>query len=75
MKHWKRSLSLLLAGAMVLSLAACGKKGDEEVKGSAAPGGNDPASAVTYRMLYASEVETMNYLTTTTFEKIGRAHV
>ena len=70
MKHWKRSLSLLLAGAMVLSLAACGKKGDEEVKGSAAPGGNDPASAVTYRMLYASEVETMNYLTTTTFENL-----
>ena len=70
MKHWKRSLSLLLAGAMVLSIAACGKKGDEEVKGSAAPGGNDPASAVTYRMLYASEVETMNYLTTTTFENL-----
>lgn len=70
MKHWKRALSLLLASAMVLSLAACGKKDPDGPAASKAPGGAEPAASTTYRQLYASEVETMNYLTTTTFENL-----
>ena len=50
----KRTLALLLALAMALSLAACGDSNS-----------GDDGSAV-YRTLYSAEVETMNYLTTTT---------
>ncbi len=71
MKLTKRLTALSLAAALCLSLAACGGKKDPATE-SAAPGGNDPAPAQssTYRQLYASEVETMNYLTTTTFENL-----
>lgn len=69
MKHWKRSLSLLLASAMVLSLAACGKKdpAPEESKAAepAVSQGAAPSEAV-YRYLYSSEVQTFNYLYTGT---------
>ena len=72
MKHTKRLTALCLAGALCLGLAACGGKKDPDSTGSTAPGGNDPAPAQTstYRQLYSSEVETMNYLTTTTFENL-----
>ena len=75
MKHTKRLTALCLAGALVLGLSACGGKKDPDSVGSAAPGGNDPAPAQTstYRQLYSSEVETMNYLTTTTFENLRNA--
>lgn len=65
MKHWKRTLSLLLACVMVLSLAACGGK---EAAESAAPGGNDgdAAEEVVFRELYDMEVTTFNYLYTST---------
>ena len=71
MKLTKRLTALSLAAALTLGLAACGGKKDP-VTESAAPGGNDPAPAQTstYRQLYSSEVETMNYLTTTTFENL-----
>ena len=53
MKMKKRATALLLALAMVLALTACGDTG-----------GGGGGSAV-YRTLYSTEVETMNYLYTT----------
>ena len=50
----KRLLALLLAGAMVLSLASCGGSGNSS--------SGDGGSSV-YRTLYSSEVTTLNYLT------------
>ncbi len=64
MKNWKRLLSLMLCLVMVLALAACGGSKDD-----AQPTG-DPTVDVpgdgqsVYRELYASEVETFNYLKT-----------
>lgn len=71
----KRFLALLLALSMLLGLAACGS-GDGSPS-SAAPSGEPGQSAAVepsdasgepavYRKLYADELETMNYLTTTT---------
>lgn len=65
MKHWKRSLSLLLAGAMVLSLAACGKKDDKGSNPDDGPSG-PVADEVVFRELYDMEVTTLNYLVTST---------
>ncbi len=56
----KRLAALLLAGAMVLSATACGGSGQAPQEG----GNSDTADAVVYRTLYASEVTTLNYLTT-----------
>lgn len=56
MKLTKRLLALVLALVMVLSLAACGDTSSTD----------SDSDTVTYRTLYASEVDTMNYLYTTT---------
>ena len=66
MKRTTRWTALLLAGAMTLSLAACGG-GDTQSSGSPSGDGSSPAI---YRTLYSSEVETMNYLTTTTLNNL-----
>ena len=55
MKRTKRWLALLLAGAMTLSLAACGGGVD---------GGSADDGRSVFRRLYGSEVETLNYLYT-----------
>lgn len=65
MKLTKRLLALTLALVMAMSLAACGSK---DTGNSAAPGGESSApsgESAVYRTLYSSEVETMNYLVTT----------
>ena len=68
MNRMTRWTSLLLAGAMTLSLAACGGK---ENPGSSTPGsaGSSPSEIgyvenATYRQLYSSEVTSFNYLYT-----------
>ncbi len=66
MKRTTRWTALLLTGAMVLSLAACGGGGTQS---SGAPTGDGDGPAV-YRTLYSSEVETMNYLVTTTLNNL-----
>ena len=68
MKRSTRWTALLLAGAMSLSLAACGG-GDTQSSGAPA-GSGDGSSPAIYRTLYSSEVETMNYLTTTTLNNL-----
>ena len=76
MKMTKRLLSLVLALAMVMTLAACG--------GSSAPAKDDapaasqaPAAAVSgnavYRTLYASELTTLNYLITSQTNELSIA--
>ena len=68
MKRSTRWTALLLAGAMSLSLAACG---GGDIQSSGAPAGSgDGSSPAIYRTLYSSEVETMNYLTTTTLNNL-----
>ena len=67
MKMTKRLLSLVLAGVMLLSLAACGGKSDAPA--ATAPAATQaPAAPVSenavYRSLYSSEVTTLNYLVT-----------
>ena len=65
MKLTKRLLALTLALVMAMSLAACGSK---DTGNSAAPGGESSTpsgESAVYRTLYSSEVETMNYLVTT----------
>ena len=61
MKNARKVLALGLSGAMALSLAACGGAG-----AGAATGENAAGEPVIYRELYASEVETLNYLYTST---------
>lgn len=63
MKRMRHLLALLLTLAMVLSLAACTPA---QPGGTPAPGGNEPAEGTrtTFRKMYASEVETLNYLYT-----------
>ena len=71
MKLTKRLTALSLAAALTLGLAACGGQKDPDPTVSGEPGGVAPsAEGTTYRQLYSSEVETMNYLTTTTFENL-----
>ena len=72
----KRLLAAALALTMVLSLAACG--GSSAPAATQAPAANaapaETAAAVTenavYRTLYASEVTTLNYLTTGTTNEL-----
>lgn len=52
----------LLAGVMSLSLAACGSSSS----GSADSGSGENGEKVTFRTLYTGEVQTLNYLTTST---------
>ncbi len=59
-KSNKRWLALLLAGAMAAGVTACGGKDTGETTGS----GSGEAERSVYRTLYASEVTTLNYLTT-----------
>jgi len=67
----KRLTALSLAAALTLGLAACGGKQNPNPAASGDPGVVTPsAEGATYRQLYSSEVETMNYLTTTTFENL-----
>lgn len=77
MKQKKRLIALSLIMALMLGLAACSSKdpagnpppssgGDADNP----PSGGDEGSSVTYRMLYAGEVDTMNYLETTTFNNL-----
>lgn len=68
----KRILAFLLALAMVLSMAACGKKEDPPAPGgddtpdvvapATGPDGRTIAAEQVYRSLYSSEMTTMNYL-------------
>lgn len=68
MKMTKRLLSLLLAGVMVLSLAACGSSSDAPAATQAPSAETQAPAAVKedaiYRSLYSSEVTTLNYLVT-----------
>ena len=76
----KRILAFLLALAMVLSMAACGKEEDPkpapddgktpEVEApTTGPDGRTIAAEQVYRSLYSSEMTTMNYLSSgTTYE-------
>ena len=73
MKATKRLLALLLTLTMVLAMAACGG----EPAATEAPAATEPAAPVTenavYRTLYASEVTTLNYLTTGNANEFGIA--
>ncbi len=76
MKATKRLLALLLILTMVLAMAACGgETTTETTAGSDVP--STTAAAVTenavYRTLYASEVSTLNYLTTGNASEFGIA--
>lgn len=64
----KKLLTLVLTGALALSLAACGGNA-----GGTSGGGSTAAGEAIYRKLYASEVSTMNYLVTNTQveQKVG----
>jgi oligopeptide transport system substrate-binding protein len=61
MKKTSKLLAGLLAGVMGVSLAACGSS-----SGSADSSDSASADKVTYRTLYSGEVQTLNYLTTST---------
>lgn len=67
MKLTKRLLALSLALVMALSLAACSGNGNA---GNSSNPGNE-STPVVYRTLYASEVETMNYLYTTSLNNLS----
>ena len=60
MMNSKKILALGLAGAMALSMAACGGSASS---GTSA-GGDAAAETKAFRTLYSSEVTTLNYLTT-----------
>lgn len=58
MKRRNRLFAFALCAAMTLSLAACGPKNPAESKGP------DATGKVVYRTLYSSEIDSLNYLTT-----------
>lgn len=60
MKKTGRILAGLLTGVMALSLAACGSGS------SGSSGSGENGEKTTYRSLYSGEVQTLNYLTTST---------
>ena len=60
MNNCKKLLALGLAGAMTLSLAACGGGSSSGTSSD----GTSSADKVVYRELYSGEVTTLNYLTT-----------
>lgn len=62
MKKTGRILAGLLTGVMALSLAACGSSSS----GSADSGSGANGEKTTFRTLYTGEVQTLNYLTTST---------
>ncbi len=62
MKKTGRILAGLLTGVMALSLAACGSSSS----GSSDSGSGENGEKTTYRSLYSGEVQTLNYLTTST---------
>ena len=62
MKKTGRILAGLLTGVMALSLAACGSSSS----GSADSGSGENGEKTTFRTLYTGEVQTLNYLTTST---------
>ena len=64
MKLTKRLSALALAGAMALSLAACGSDDTQSTSSTAPTGSPTAAEGGVYRELYASEVSTLNYLIT-----------
>ena len=63
MKKMRKPLALLLALALALSLAACGGK-DQDAGPSASGASGSGSGGNVYRVLYASEVTTLNYLIT-----------
>ena len=62
MKKTGRILAGLLTGVMALSLAACGSGSS----GSSDSGSGENGEKTTFRTLYSGEVQTLNYLTTST---------
>ena len=62
MKKTGRILAGLLTGVMALSLAACGSGSS----GSSGSGSGENGEKTTFRSLYSGEVQTLNYLTTST---------
>lgn len=62
MKKTGRILAGLLTGVMALSLAACGSSSS----GSSESGSGENGEKTTFRSLYSGEVQTLNYLTTST---------
>lgn len=62
MKKTGRILAGLLTGVMALSLAACGSSSS----GSSDSGSGENGEKTTFRTLYSGEVQTLNYLTTST---------
>ena len=64
MNYCKRLLAVGLAGAMALSLAACGGGASGGAAAGSAAGSTAAQDAKVYRTLYSSEVTTLNYLTT-----------
>ena len=60
MKKTGRILAGLLTGVMALSLAACGSSS------SGSSGSGENGEKTTFRTLYSGEVQTLNYLTTST---------
>lgn len=85
MKLTKRLLALLLAAVMIFALAAC--KNDQGSQNTGTPGTSNPTAPGnsgggertriedgTYRTLYASEVETLNYLITGSTNELSIAY-
>ena len=64
MNYCKRLLAVGLAGAMAMSLAACGGGASGGAAAGSAAGSTAAPDAKVYRTLYSSEVTTLNYLTT-----------
>ncbi len=68
-----RLLACILAGTMSLTLAACGSGSSAGTSGSSASGSSD-GEKVTYNTLYSGEVQTLNYLTTSTTNDYAQYH-
>lgn len=71
MKKTSKLLAGVLAGVMAASLAACGSSSSGSADSTSGAAGSESSSAssdekVTYRTLYSGEVQTLNYLTTST---------